>query len=256
MTNDNYDELDALTNPELVKKAMQEASRSTFRPKWTSALVDIAPDQVVPYNVDRNGREVRLVALRMINMRNIKTISGEVFDDDESTLELDLPAKPNANSEVALMTASAVKVDTKVNSIRLFPGLKDVLLVERVHPYSYRRPKTNDLGEIEKDDKGKDIWENVNNDRYYYSVESIGKGNAAKAKSSEPKQETIDYLLATIPDEGISEAEFKKTAIRDKTVQGDGAAMELLSSSNGAFVTLLVEKGKVIREDDKITLAP
>lgn len=251
MTNQTeLDELDRLTNPDLVKKAMQEASRPQTRPKWTSALVDFASDPVVPYEGEVFNRKARLISLRVINMRNIKTVEGTVFDNDEDAIVMEIPQKPSDNSEPALMVESAIRHDKSINTIRALPGKKNVLLVERVHEYPYRRPKTNDLGETVKDDAGKDIWESVTGRRYYYSVESVGKDNVSAASEAKPTEEAIKVALSLLGEDGMEEEDFKGAALRNGSIQKDSALMKLIPK--GEFITQMIAEGKVIRDGEKL----
>lgn len=274
MSNDEeMDELDLLTNPAEVKKAVELQQRPMNRPPFVQAMVDIANIPVQRYTATvkygQNEQEIQAVNLRLTNFRNVKTANGDIFSDDEYDFQLELPytrdGKPraNPNAEIALMVDSASKVgDKKVNSIRHFPGLKNVVLVEKTHKYTYQAPLQDEFGETVMKD-GRAVFVTKEGTRYFYEVQSIGNASAvAKAQAekekpvSEEAKAIITQLIADAGDTGISVMDLTKAAMKVADFKKDDAAVDSLShGEKSGMLADLVKEGKILQNGDTFTVA-
>lgn len=254
MTNEEYDELDAMTNPEMVKKAMVENQRGKNRPVFLDIICDIRPVEVVKYDGDDgNGGTREKVSLELTNIRVNRCKAGEVFTDTDYTLEMNWPKQPNDNVEVALMVASAAKVDPKVNSIRKFPGLKNVHLVEEAHPWTIQVKRMDEFNEPVLDDKGKQVYDKQQLTTYYYAVKGIGGKASVNQPDSKPKEvvkateEQIAVAITLIESEadGISDSDFNKAAMKNEVLKGNVDAL-----MNGSLIADVIATGKIVRDGE------
>lgn len=249
---DVMDELDALTNPDLVKRAEQESSRSKKRPKFLDIECDIANDELRPYPVTTEYGESTCVNLRLQNIKVNRCVEGEVFTDDEYNLEIRLPKKANSNAEPALMIAAASKVDPSINSIRRLPGLKKVHLVEKVHVWKMREKVQDEFGEDVRDEKGNLTYTDRPINSYYYAIVSVGS-KGEKAKVAEPKLVVDDEVKAVAlniiaeEEDGITEKDFNKAAMKNAKLKDFTDAL-----MDGSLITDMVADGAIIRDGDKL----
>ena len=238
-----YDELDMLTNPDLVEEAETQASRSNFRPPMVKFTADIETGDIEPYDsVLNNGQAVRRVSLKLKNMTGVQVAEGrQPLPTDSFTLELGLPKRANANAEIALMVASASKVNPQVNSIKSFPGLKKVTFEERVHKYQGR------ANTGEKGADGKDVWKDKELSTYYYHVVSLGSigSSAAPPPAAEPTAEALAKALELL--DGKTLSEFNGAALRDKVIQEGHLAQAI---ADGSYISKVLDNRAAVAGPD------
>lgn len=249
------DRLFALSNPDKVKEAETNASRSNFRPKWMHLKCDIGSLSDVYEEVLQNGDKAERVSLQLSNMEVFK--ATEPFQATSDRLVIPVNTRGSSNSEMSLMVASAMAIDPALNWIGALEGLKDVELEDRPHHYEGRRPTGKKVLATSGAKKGQmvDEWDNAAKlTQWYYHVVSIGGvGATAESTKAPEKQEYSEEGMAAAvellnemwdasEEKGFEEAVFNGKAIRNKKIQADDYLTK--SIGNGTFLEDIGKEGK------------
>lgn len=252
MTN-AIDELDALSNPDLVKKAELENNRPKDLPKFVDIECDIAPGQLEILQGSNQYGDYQYVELKLRNIKVNRCVEGEIFDDDEYDLQVKVPKKANSNSPITLMVASSIKVDKALASIRNWPGIKGAHLVEQVHFWTMNEKAKDEFGEDLKDDNDKQVYLSRQVPTRYYALVGVGgKGGkaAAPAKAKAVVTEEAIAVAKTLiesEEDGMLEKDFNKAAMKNPVLKDmDDILMD------GSLITEAIAKGFVVRDGEKL----
>lgn len=252
------DELDLLSNPDEVRKAELESSRPRNLPVFIDITCDIANDELRKYTASGDYGEYEAVNLRLTNIEVHRCVEGKIFTDDEFNLEIRVPKKANSNSPITLMVAAAMKVDPKINSIRMFPGLKKVHLVEKVHLWKMREKAVDEFGEdlkeIDENGKEKQVYTERPVLTRYYAIVGMGARSSPNAKAAKAVESVTDEEKAAALSiiQGKDESTILETAF-NKAAQKDPVLSQVIEKlADGSILAELIAEGKVLRDGEHL----
>ncbi len=204
MTTEQLNELDRLSNPQLAQEEADKRSRSSFRPPFNKATVDIVGIEG-PYTPTLNNGQPANGTAVALRLENMHAVEGDIpFTGTTYDLEVRLPANPNLNSEVTLMVASAQGLKPEVVGVTKLVGLKGVRLEERVHHYTGNIFQPSVTGTKTDRTGAKGEWVEGQLTTRYYHVVSIGGASSNGATPAVTPERLVEAEAAIA---GLSHAD-------------------------------------------------